>query len=245
MLFILALAVATLTLAQTTFSPKDYTRSFAKCPTVHRELDQPISIDLCTSRYSNAILDRLTTITTYSLRRCQPNRKTYTPVCSWMAGFVDHLEQSNSRFPTEISSRCSGLTRFWTIFSSRGRPILWNHGGPCWRSRLCVTTRVCIKSCLHRVSIVSKPRDHHHLCTMLSHDWGAQLCYEAARMRPDIFTAVVGSVIPVSRLHLYPFKQPTQLETVHRCCRPTLQVRRARKDPSYTELSGLLREEHG
>jgi soluble epoxide hydrolase/lipid-phosphate phosphatase len=30
------------------------------------------------------------------------------------------------------------------------------------------------------------------------HDWGAQLAYEAARERPDIFTAVVGITIPVS-----------------------------------------------
>jgi len=30
----------------------------------------------------------------------------------------------------------------------------------------------------------------------VGHDWGAQICYEAARMRPDIFKAVVGVVIP-------------------------------------------------
>lgn len=30
------------------------------------------------------------------------------------------------------------------------------------------------------------------------HDWGAQLAYEAARERPDIFTAVIGVTIPVS-----------------------------------------------
>ncbi|KAF9457240.1 Alpha/Beta hydrolase protein [Collybia nuda] len=30
----------------------------------------------------------------------------------------------------------------------------------------------------------------------VGHDWGAQLCYESARMRPDIFTAVVGAVVP-------------------------------------------------
>jgi soluble epoxide hydrolase/lipid-phosphate phosphatase len=30
----------------------------------------------------------------------------------------------------------------------------------------------------------------------MGHDWGAQVCYEAARMRPDIFNAVVGIVIP-------------------------------------------------
>ncbi len=34
--------------------------------------------------------------------------------------------------------------------------------------------------------------------TMSRHDWGTQLAYEAARERPDIFTAVVGITIPVS-----------------------------------------------
>ena len=33
-----------------------------------------------------------------------------------------------------------------------------------------------------------------------SHDWGAQVCHSAARMRPDIFTAVAGLVLPVSGL---------------------------------------------
>lgn len=31
------------------------------------------------------------------------------------------------------------------------------------------------------------------------HDWGSQLAYEAARERPDIFTAVVGITIPVHK----------------------------------------------
>ncbi|KAJ7911118.1 Alpha/Beta hydrolase protein [Mycena leptocephala] len=30
----------------------------------------------------------------------------------------------------------------------------------------------------------------------VGHDWGTQICYEAARMRPDLFRAVVGAVIP-------------------------------------------------
>jgi pimeloyl-ACP methyl ester carboxylesterase len=33
----------------------------------------------------------------------------------------------------------------------------------------------------------------------VGHDWGAQICYEAARMRPDLFEAVIGAVVPVSR----------------------------------------------
>lgn len=31
----------------------------------------------------------------------------------------------------------------------------------------------------------------------VGHDWGSQICFEAARMRPDLFEGVVGSVIPV------------------------------------------------
>ncbi|KAI0337357.1 alpha/beta-hydrolase [Trametopsis cervina] len=30
----------------------------------------------------------------------------------------------------------------------------------------------------------------------LGHDWGTQTCYEAARMRPDVFEAVIGTAIP-------------------------------------------------
>jgi pimeloyl-ACP methyl ester carboxylesterase len=34
----------------------------------------------------------------------------------------------------------------------------------------------------------------------VGHDWGSQICYEAARMRPDLFEAVIGAVIPVRRI---------------------------------------------
>ncbi|KAF8906764.1 Alpha/Beta hydrolase protein [Gymnopilus junonius] len=30
----------------------------------------------------------------------------------------------------------------------------------------------------------------------MGHDWGSAICYEAARSRPDVFTAVVGAVVP-------------------------------------------------
>lgn len=36
----------------------------------------------------------------------------------------------------------------------------------------------------------------------IGHDWGAQICYEAARMRPDLFEGVVGAVIPVSHTRI-------------------------------------------
>ena len=32
----------------------------------------------------------------------------------------------------------------------------------------------------------------------LGHDWGAQVCWEAARMRPDRIEAVAAAVVPVS-----------------------------------------------
>lgn len=31
----------------------------------------------------------------------------------------------------------------------------------------------------------------------LGHDWGAQVCWEAARMRPDRIEAVAAAVVPV------------------------------------------------
>lgn len=40
-----------------------------------------------------------------------------------------------------------------------------------------------------------------HEILIARHDWGSQVCYEAARMRPDIFTAVVAIAIPVTLLH--------------------------------------------
>ncbi|KAF8075822.1 alpha/beta-hydrolase [Lyophyllum atratum] len=44
------------------------------------------------------------------------------------------------------------------------------------------------------VCILEKAGVHSAIC--MGHDWGSQVCYEAARMRPDIFTAVVGAVVP-------------------------------------------------
>lgn len=41
-----------------------------------------------------------------------------------------------------------------------------------------------------------------------SHDWGAQVCWEAARMRPDIFEAVAAAVVPVCALQHNNSRQP-------------------------------------
>ncbi|KAF7354667.1 Bifunctional epoxide hydrolase 2 [Mycena sanguinolenta] len=48
-----------------------------------------------------------------------------------------------------------------------------------------VSDLVCI---LQHASIAS--------AVCIGHDWGTQICYEAARMRPDLFRGVVGAVIP-------------------------------------------------
>ncbi|KAG6899480.1 hypothetical protein C0993_009900 [Termitomyces sp. T159_Od127] len=44
------------------------------------------------------------------------------------------------------------------------------------------------------VCVLERARIEKALC--MGHDWGAQVCYEAARMRPDMFVAVVGAVVP-------------------------------------------------
>jgi soluble epoxide hydrolase/lipid-phosphate phosphatase len=44
------------------------------------------------------------------------------------------------------------------------------------------------------VCILEHARVKSAIC--IGHDWGAQICYEAARLRPDIFKAVAGLVIP-------------------------------------------------
>ncbi|KAG2361232.1 Alpha/Beta hydrolase protein [Suillus spraguei] len=47
----------------------------------------------------------------------------------------------------------------------------------------------------------------------LGHDWGAEICYEAARRRPDIFYAMVGVTVPY--LHAAgPFADSAQLAAV-------------------------------
>ena len=38
--------------------------------------------------------------------------------------------------------------------------------------------------------------------TCVGHDWGAQVCWEAARARPDLVEAVAGAVVPVSPFNI-------------------------------------------
>ncbi|KAH7905596.1 Alpha/Beta hydrolase protein [Hygrophoropsis aurantiaca] len=44
------------------------------------------------------------------------------------------------------------------------------------------------------VCILEYAKVDHVVC--LGHDWGAEVCYEAARRRPDVFTSVVGITVP-------------------------------------------------
>lgn len=44
------------------------------------------------------------------------------------------------------------------------------------------------------VCILEQAKVHSAIC--MGHDWGSTVCYEAARARPDIFTAVIGAVVP-------------------------------------------------
>jgi soluble epoxide hydrolase/lipid-phosphate phosphatase len=44
------------------------------------------------------------------------------------------------------------------------------------------------------VCILQKEKVQKAIC--VGHDWGAQICWEAARMRPELFEAVAGAVVP-------------------------------------------------
>lgn len=54
-----------------------------------------------------------------------------------------------------------------------------------------VESAVCVGYALSLVVL------DHELTRLNSHDWGSQLCFEAARQRPDRFKAVIGLVVPV------------------------------------------------
>jgi soluble epoxide hydrolase / lipid-phosphate phosphatase len=61
------------------------------------------------------------------------------------------------------------------------------HAGVTSHGVTCVGYAALSPACLYAWSDGSERR----------HDWGSQVCYEAARMRPDVFEAVVGIVVPV------------------------------------------------
>lgn len=46
------------------------------------------------------------------------------------------------------------------------------------------------------VCVMEKAGAQNVVC--IGHDWGSQICHEAARMRPDLFQGVVGAALPVS-----------------------------------------------
>jgi pimeloyl-ACP methyl ester carboxylesterase len=64
------------------------------------------------------------------------------------------------------------------------------HHGTCWSTE-------CNRHWVCSTLINLKPQSFHRSSRFARHDWGAQLAYEAARQRPDVFTGVVGITIPV------------------------------------------------
>lgn len=77
------------------------------------------------------------------------------------------------------------------------------------------------------------------------HDWGSQACYEAARMRPDIFTAVIATAIPVTELYLRQFMNKNlhvinstfpRLDPISQSKTSSLHSRNSRIKHSLTEI---------
>ena len=90
-------------------------------------------------------------------------------------------------------------SRLWWINASRGRRVFWyilRHG---WGHDLYLEACQCCASSRDWASRIT-----HSSCLLIrrltfsenSHDWGSQIAYEAARERPDVFTAVVGISVP-------------------------------------------------
>jgi hypothetical protein len=88
--------------------------------------------------------------------------------------------------------QCSWL---WWINAARGCPILWHTLRRGWGHVVYLGACQCCSSSRDWASRIT--RSSCLLARRLtfsgnSHDWGSQIAYEAARERPDIFTAVVG-----------------------------------------------------
>lgn len=54
-----------------------------------------------------------------------------------------------------------------------------------------VSSAICVGYVTYSSALPTNIQQQHR------HDWGSQVCYEAARLRPDLFTAVAGVAIPV------------------------------------------------
>jgi hypothetical protein len=158
------------------------------------------------------------------------------PSCSCMAGRVSG-PAGNIRFKR---SRCDYLFSFarvyaiflslfagrlpynrpqsswlWWINASRGCPILWHTLRRGWRHVVYLRACQCCASSrdwASRITRLSFLLIRRLTFSENSHDWGSQIAYEAARERPDVFTAVVGisapyaaaagPYVPISRLAL-------------------------------------------
>ena len=88
--------------------------------------------------------------------------------------------------------QCSWLC--W-INAARGCPILWHTLRRGWGHVVYLGACQCCSSSRDWASRITRSsclRTRRLTFSGNSHDWGSQMAYEAARERPDIFTAVVG-----------------------------------------------------
>ncbi|TFY61993.1 hypothetical protein EVG20_g6854 [Dentipellis fragilis] len=76
---------------------------------------------------------------------------------------------------------------------------------------------------------------HNAIC--IGHDWGSQVCYEAGRERPDIFTALAGAALPVRPfpLHFFALTHILPPIEVHAPGRPFVPI--AALVPSFPHLA--------
>jgi hypothetical protein len=115
--------------------------------------------------------------------------------------YVEYMVESNPGIPNILPSFSARSTRLWWFFASRGRSRIWNYGRSGWRFSLRLGASKCPRGRLCRVwfhffGVVRRAYPARH-------DWGSQICYEAARMRPDIIGGVVGAVVPVCTIPYY------------------------------------------
>ena len=98
-----------------------------------------------------------------------------------------------------ISHNRSGQSRIRKFYASRRCTVFRNNARYRRRSGLRSSSCRRAKRNLYRVKLIRSPSSDFTYSRLYgSHDWGAQVCWEAARQRPDIFNAVSGIVVPVS-----------------------------------------------
>ncbi|GAW05471.1 alpha beta-hydrolase [Lentinula edodes] len=148
------------------FNPRDYAKRTTNCKAVKRDAN-------------NQLVD----ITLSELRRHQPIRQHDSGYAAWLAKFMEHLEQSNTRVQSK-----NGLHDYHLIipdlrgFGPSTHPDDVKGSGTLYDL---VGDLQCIIEDAKVESVVC-----------VGHDWGTAICYEAARSRPDIITGVIGAVVP-------------------------------------------------